>query len=425
MIKKYIGTGIVALGLLFSVGFAAPAQATSLTSAQVSAIINLLQSFGADQSTINSVQVALGGSSSGSLSCSSFADLSYGDFDNDSGGRVSQLQTFLGISSNTFGFGTYGRKTQGAWNNMCGQQATQPTTPTVTPVVTPQPTTTSAVPNISYINPTTTSVGSTVYVYGSNLYGNPFSLDGSFGLYGVNYPDTSGNSFSFVVPSSMSVGTHTLHIEQKVSGVSGNSVTFTVTAVPNISSIKSENNTPIHAGDMVIVSGSNLYGAPFTLDGNYGTPVSQQDSSGTSFSFVVPWNTSAGTHTVRVEQKVTGVPGNSVTFTVVAAPASTPTIDSFSVNGYSQVINGKVNVYNVINPTVQWSSSNASYCRATSVEGISQAATTDFTGTQPTSGSQQLMFGNSYYNQREITLTCYNQNGVSSNTVDAWIGGKG
>ncbi|MSU74725.1 hypothetical protein EXS57_03020, partial [Candidatus Kaiserbacteria bacterium] len=37
-------------------------------------------------------------------------------------------------------------------------------------------TTTSTIPNISYINPTTISAGSTVYVYGSNLYGNPFSL---------------------------------------------------------------------------------------------------------------------------------------------------------------------------------------------------------------------------------------------------------
>jgi hypothetical protein len=123
MIKKYIGTGFVALGLLFSVGFAAPAQASSLTSAQVSAIIGLLQSFGADQSVINSVQIALGGSSSSALSCSSFADLSYGNFDNNPGGRVSQLQTFLGISSRTFGFGTYGRKTQAAWNSMCGEQA--------------------------------------------------------------------------------------------------------------------------------------------------------------------------------------------------------------------------------------------------------------------------------------------------------------
>lgn len=111
-----------ALALVFSAGFVTPtpAQAASLTSAQVSAIISLLQSFGADQSVINNVSVALGGTSSGSQSCSTFADLAYGNFDTNPGGRVSQLQTWLGISSNTFGFGTYGPKTRALWNSRCG-----------------------------------------------------------------------------------------------------------------------------------------------------------------------------------------------------------------------------------------------------------------------------------------------------------------
>jgi len=104
---------------------------------------------------------------------------------------------------------------------------------------------------------------------------------------------------------------------------------------------------------------------------------------------------------------------------------STPVIDSFSINRYSEVINGTINVYNVTDPTVRWSSINTSYCAATSVEGISQTPTKDFTGTQPTSGSRQLMIGDSYFNQREITLTCYNEKGVASNNVVAWIGGKG
>jgi len=121
MLKKHIGAGVLALGLLFSVGFVAPpAQAAGLTSTQVSAILSLLSSFGADQGTISSVSAALGGSTTAGVSCSSFADVHYGDFDNDSGGRVSQLQTFLGIASNTFGFGTYGKKTQAAWNAQCG-----------------------------------------------------------------------------------------------------------------------------------------------------------------------------------------------------------------------------------------------------------------------------------------------------------------
>ena len=140
MIKKYIGTGFVALGLLFSVSLAAPAQAASLTSVQVQAVIALLQSFGVDAGTIANVQATLGGSSS-SPSCSTFANLTYGNFDTDPGGRVSQLQTWLGIPSNTFGFGTYGPRTRALWNSKCsGTQTTLPTTYTA-------PTNTQATPN--------------------------------------------------------------------------------------------------------------------------------------------------------------------------------------------------------------------------------------------------------------------------------------
>ena len=124
----------VALSLFGAVGVA---QASSLTSAQVSAIIGLLQSFGADQSVINSVSATLGGQTSSGLSCASFADVSYGQFDDTSGGRVSQLQTWLGIPSSTFGFGTYGHKTQAAWNSQCG--GTQPT-PQPNPIPTSTPT---------------------------------------------------------------------------------------------------------------------------------------------------------------------------------------------------------------------------------------------------------------------------------------------
>ena len=127
---KHIGAGLVALSLLLSVGaMAAPAQAASLTSAQISAIVGLLQSFGADQATINNVSIALGGSTTNStLSCSSFSDVHYGQFDNDAGGRVSQLQTWLGIPSTSFGFGTYGNKTKTAWQAKCGGTQTTPST---------------------------------------------------------------------------------------------------------------------------------------------------------------------------------------------------------------------------------------------------------------------------------------------------------
>jgi hypothetical protein len=158
--RSITSTVFVAVLLLGAGTLPTEARAAGLTTDQIGAIISLLQAFGADQSTINSVQVALGGSPSSTLSCGNFANLSYGDFDNNPGGRVSQLQTFLGISSNTFGFGTYGRKTQVAWNARCGATQTTPTATYTAPTntqTTPN-TTTNTAPSTSYVAPTSISV---------------------------------------------------------------------------------------------------------------------------------------------------------------------------------------------------------------------------------------------------------------------------
>ena len=47
--------------VLFAAAMPAPARAAALTESQISAILSLLSSFGADQSVINNVNVALGG----------------------------------------------------------------------------------------------------------------------------------------------------------------------------------------------------------------------------------------------------------------------------------------------------------------------------------------------------------------------------
>ncbi len=125
---------VLGASLAFAASLTLPlsVSASALTSTQIDAIVSLLKSFGADSTTVSNVQTALGGSSTPSQSCSDFADVTYGDFDNDQGGRVSQLQTFLGISPHTFGFGTYGRKTRATWNNQCGE-----THPTPKPILCP------------------------------------------------------------------------------------------------------------------------------------------------------------------------------------------------------------------------------------------------------------------------------------------------
>ena len=93
-----------ALGLAMGLslfGVAGLAQGASLTPAQVSAILSLVQSFGADQGTINNVSNALGGSPTVSTnqSCLNLsANLYAGITDATTGGQVSQLQSFLGVS---------------------------------------------------------------------------------------------------------------------------------------------------------------------------------------------------------------------------------------------------------------------------------------------------------------------------------------
>jgi hypothetical protein len=107
----------VALSLFAGAGMA---QASSLTSTQVSAILSLLQSFGASQSVINNVAASLGGqpvaSTNLSPSCNQFANLTRGETDSMTGGMVSQLQRFLGISPTT---GYYGSVTQADYTSRC------------------------------------------------------------------------------------------------------------------------------------------------------------------------------------------------------------------------------------------------------------------------------------------------------------------
>ena len=97
---------LCAVALVFSIG--APAQASTLTSAQVQAIVGLLQSFGADASIVANVQATLTGQSGVSPSATYTTlpattghvcpqidrTLNQGD----SGSDVSDLQEYLGVS---------------------------------------------------------------------------------------------------------------------------------------------------------------------------------------------------------------------------------------------------------------------------------------------------------------------------------------
>jgi len=97
--------GVLVAVALVAVAVATPVQAASLTSAQVSAIVSLLQSFGADASTVASVQGTLSGTSVSApvvtVSSMFTMDLGVGS----RGAEVTALQNKLGVAPATGYFG--------------------------------------------------------------------------------------------------------------------------------------------------------------------------------------------------------------------------------------------------------------------------------------------------------------------------------
>lgn len=188
----------------------------------------------------------------------------------------------------------------------------------------------ATLPTISYISPTSAKVGDTITIYGTNLYGNGIVFDGNnLSSYATNYgyPNTSGNSMTFTVPSTASVGSHFIQIEQKIVGGLSNSATLNVMATLQMPTISYINPTSVKIGDTVTIYGSNLYGNGVVLDGTnlstYVTTYGYPNTSGNSMTFTVPPTASIGSHTVKVEQRIVGGFSNSVALSVIAPQQTT------------------------------------------------------------------------------------------------------
>ena len=195
----------------------------------------------------------------------------------------------------------------------------------------------SAAPVVSSMNPTSAVPGATINVAGSGYDNTTYvSIDnGAWVLDPSVY--ALGTTLSFVLPSNITAGTHTVQIGNKGSAyseVTAGSVMVTTqeSFMPKISSISP---TTAQQGDTITVYGSNLYGDGVVFDGielstsmtTYGT----SDTSGNSLTFTVPAIASVGSHTIQVEQRIVGGLSNSVTLNVAAMPA-TPILTSLSVD---------------------------------------------------------------------------------------------
>ena len=376
--KKLAGLG---MGLLLLGSLATPVFANTdtvnpdyivssgLTRTQIAAIIGLLQSFGADQSIINNVSAALGSAPDTSpLSCSSFSDVHFGDFDNNEGGRVSQLQTFLGIPSSTFGFGTYGKRTQAAWNRVCGAN---PPPQLGTPTGTIDGETISVKPNGTFlVSGTTKGVKNGVIVFVSP-YGvggngdyydflNALQQSGKDGVYKntVTVPPNSDGSWGALFKSNVSGNTtfnvflfdkdtttrygneaHVL-LAQKVITVTG------ITQPPPTSSVWITATPTSGASPLTVTFKGLARNASYNLDFGDGTPSVGTGCSGGCAQVVTDVNethtyASAGTYTATLKSYGDALPpyytSATVTITVTGQTSSAPTVslDTLPTSGLS------------------------------------------------------------------------------------------
>lgn len=462
-INKHVFSIALVLGIAFSPAYA---SAASLTSSQIQAILSILSSFGADNTTIANVSAALGGTSSSSSSsfCHDFNfDLTVGSSGSDVS-ALNQVFTLSGMdtSGNTSTFtennaadavsfqakygirqtGYVGPLTRAKLNALYGCGNSQK--PASTPAPVPTPSEQTSTTNSMSVAPSISTIGflaehSGIVIYGTNLSsskGNPtveFTNTQGMLVGKVYFVDMQSISDQEIIISNLTTvnttsgstvrlesGTYQVQVMTPVG--TSNAYTLMWTAVSAAPVISSAHLDMDHG--KLTVDGNNLSqlsSLTYNANGTTGTLARIYSDSSTEVVFYMDTYLANASLGPTATFSVTGLGGTSNTYTY-----NLPTITSFSINGYSTVTNGFVYVYNVTNPTVQWSSSNATSCiAASSIDGYTSTATNDFSGTKPVSGSAQLMIGYSYNNPRYIQIYCVNGDGVSTPVRYGMIGGKG
>ncbi len=196
------------------------------------------------------------------------------------------------------------------------------------------------IPTVSYIGPSTAGVGDRVFVYGSNFDSETIVVfNGINGTY-ILQPSIAvvdPTSLSFLIPSSLRVGNHTLAVTQRMSqwGLSS-SVNLKIISKPQAPFVSSVSPSTVSAGDIMYI-----YGNDFDSSTNVSiNGVSIQNAfitvtSPTSLYFTVPSTVSPGRNALAVVAKAGSWDlSPSVNFTVVEN-SQTPAIAITSPSGGS------------------------------------------------------------------------------------------
>lgn len=284
--RKYILGAVLSLGLLASPLFA---SAAGLTSMQIQSILSLLSAFGADQSVISNVQVALNGgtpTTGGSSFCYNFnSDLTVGN----SGADVSALNQALTASgvdttNNTASF------TENTAGDVVSFQAKY------------------GIRQTGYVGPLTRGRLNALYGCGNNQQSTGSTLNGTVATSGTGATSQPTNNYNLQITST---------------------------------SAKAAGNFEMDAGGSVSIYGTYLAGNGNTLDttkvfiGGIQAPVKTIYNSASNNSVIfamVPISLNAGQSYDMYISNEKGT-SNVVRIKILSAPTSQPSITILSPNG--------------------------------------------------------------------------------------------
>ncbi len=326
--KKYIVSAVLAFVLVLP-AFVPQVKAAELSSAQINAVISLLQSFGVDQATINSVQSALGGTSTGTTnSCYNFSTnlgmgmngsavtalqnalkndgesvTVTGIYDEQTASAVTGFQQkyasdILTPNGLQYGTGYVGVSTRAKLNSLCtGTVVITPTVPTLptkicpvwgctppTPTPIQMPVTAATIPTITSISPTSGPMGTVIIINGSGFLNNDVVNFNGMANQESNIANIQGTMLHTTIGNSITAGTYNVTVTSP-SGQTSNAGTFTVTGVPIISSISPTTGT---VGTTVTVSGSGFAPKGNVVVLNGLEVVVANSSDGNTLTFTIP-----------------------------------------------------------------------------------------------------------------------------------------
>lgn len=214
----------------------------------------------------------------------------------------------------------------------CGTTAPLPpvTTNPTSPVTPTTVNSTQKAPIISFLSPSSATVGDTVYVYGTNFNQHTFAyLDGDYGP-SVITKYISPTSLSFVIPSTATGNAYNIYVNEKGSGLpTSNSALLTIITPAKAPTISYIAPSSVTAGQTVFVYGNNFNQNTFvTLNGDSGSVVASTLLSPTSLSFVIPANTTPSNYKVQVNEKGRSFPLSNLVILTVTSSGAAPIISS-------------------------------------------------------------------------------------------------